>query len=269
MQVKKRHKIRNAILLSIAGVLLVVVTVGGILWNRYLNKNSLITAYSSLQGREIYILGTLHDTHFNKLAGYSMEDILSAVKNINPDVVMLEARADIFEEYGAVDGPVDMSVVYAYCLDNSIPVELIDWWVVDNTYEENKTNGRRDDEIHNNIILKSAAYSDDSRILFVCGSGHFYEQAKRLEADGYSKMRLTARADYFKNPDKDFRYPASVCDVWEKRAYFYAYTYPEIVDADETLSEDIKKKFTGGNHDGFYRQLMKYCKLFESDELYQ
>ncbi|HHZ06979.1 MAG TPA: hypothetical protein GX401_09430 [Clostridiales bacterium] len=31
MQVKKRHKIRNAILLSIAGVLLAAVTVGGIL----------------------------------------------------------------------------------------------------------------------------------------------------------------------------------------------------------------------------------------------
>lgn len=65
----------------------------------------------------------------------------------------------------------------------------------------------------------------------------------------------------------DFKYPVSVEAVWEQRAYFYAYTYPDIVGQDKTLDEDIKSGFTEGDHDAFYQQQLEYCDLFSKNEL--
>ncbi len=267
-KVKKKSKIRNIILIILAAALVLAVVVLGVLWNRYLNKNSLIAKYKTSQGQELYLLGTLHENHFNKWIHYSMEDILSVVKNVKPDVVFIESREEYFEDYGVMDGPIDMAVVYSYCIDNDIPVEMVDWWVVDNDYQSDTTNRKRDDMIFANIDNKLKAIDIDTKVLVICGAGHFYEQSERFLNNGFEKQKIENRAAYFDGKDKKFKYPSSVEDIWEKRAYFYAYTYPEIVRQDETLEYGIKSQFTEGNHDSFYNQQLKYCELFSNNELY-
>jgi hypothetical protein len=208
----------------VALILIVVVAVLILLWNRYLNKNSLIEKFTTTQGQEVYLLGTFHENHFNKWINYSMEDILSSVENLKPNVVFIEAREKYFKDYGVMDGPIDMAVVYSYCKDNNIPVEMVDWWVVDNSYKSNTTNDKRDDMIFANIDNKLMTINADTRILVVCGAGHYYEQVKRFLNNGFEKKKLKNKSTYFDRQDKEFEYPAGLEEVWEKRAYFYAYT---------------------------------------------
>lgn len=267
--IKKKSKIRNKLFIVSGIVLAAVVVALGLLWNRYLNKNNLIEKYETPQEQEVYLLGTLHKDHFNKWINYSMEDILSVVDNVKPDAVFIESREEYFEEYGVMDGPIDMAVVYGYCIDNDIPVEMIDWWVVDNNYQSNTTSAKRDDMIFTNVYNKLKAIHTDTKILVICGAGHFHEQSRRFMKTGFQKQKIENRAAYFDGKGRKFEYPASVEDVWKKRAYFYAYTYPEIIGRDETLEHGIKLEFTEGNHDSFYNQQLKYCELFSNDELYE
>lgn len=268
-QIKKRSKIKNRILIAVVIVLIVAAVALGMLWNKYLNKNSLFEKYETPKGQEVYLLGTLHENHFSKWLNYSMEDILSVVENLQPDVVFIEAREEYFNCYGVMDGPIDMAIVDSYCIDNKIPVKMVDWWAVDNIYKSNTTSDKRDDMIFTNIVNRLKTTGDDSKVLIVCGSGHFYEQAKRFLNGGFEKQKIKNISAYFDNQDKVFKYPVSIENVWKQRAYFYAYTYPEIVRRDATLDDDVKAEFTQGNHDAFYNQQLKYCELFSNNMLYK
>ncbi|MBU3191339.1 hypothetical protein K9O30_06845 [Clostridium bowmanii] len=265
--IKKKSKIIKRIFIGLSIVLIVAIVVLGLLWNRYLNKNSLLKKFETTQNQEVYLLGTFHTSHFNKWVNYSMEDLLSAVQNVQPDVVFIEAREQYFKDYGVVDGPIDMTVVYSHCTDNDIAVEMIDWGVVDNSFKPNTTNDKRDDMIFANIDNKLNTIPENSKILVVCGSGHFYEQTKRFLNNGFEPLKIQNKATYFESQDVDFKYPVSVEAVWKKRTYFYAYTYPDIVGQDKTLDKNIKSKFK--HNDVFYQQQLEYCDLFSKNELYK
>jgi hypothetical protein len=266
---KKKSKIVKKIFIGFSIILIVAIVVSGLWWNKYLNKNSLLNKFEITQKQEVYLLGAFHDYHFNKWLNYSMEDLLSVVQKVNPDVVFLEAREQSFKDYGVVDGPVDMCVVYSYCTDNDIPVEMIDWWVVDNDFQANTTNDKRDDMIFANINNNLNTLPENSKILVICGGGHFYKQTKRFLNNGFEQKKIQNKKTYFESQDENFKYPASAEDVWEQRAYFYAYTYPDIVEQDNTLDKNIKLEFTGGDHDAFYKHQMEYCELFSKNELYR
>ena len=259
----KRIRIGLLIMLLLTGVTL------GFLWNRYLNKSALIAAYETPQNQRVYLLGTLHKTHFNKYLGYSMEDITSAIANIEPDNVLIEAREEMYDEYGVVDGPVDMTVAYSYCLDNEIKIGMVDWWVVDNDFKEDSTNEKRDDKIFENINRKLKTLPSKTTIMVVCGSGHFHEQSERFIANGFVRKGISNKSDIFVSKKDEFTYPDSLEDEWEKRAYFYAYTFPQIIANDPNLSDNIKSQFTDGNHDSFYHSQMAYGELFRKNLLYQ
>lgn len=267
--VTKRARVKKYIIGSVVGLLTIIGVVLFLLWNRYLNKNSLLTRFVTESGQEIYLLGTYHENHFNKWFNYSMEDMLCVVENVQPDMVFLEAREEYFEQYGVVDGPIDMSVVYSYCLEHDIPVEFVDWWVVDNNYQSGTTSDVRDDAIFSNIKRKLQDLKNNETVLVVCGGGHFYEQAKRFERAGFVEKKMSQKSTYFSSESVVFAYPTSAAEVWEKRAYFYAYTYPEIIGADATLDESIKAQFTDGNHDAFYKQQIRYCDWFRENVLFE
>ena len=263
----KKGKLK--LIVQAAGCILILAfTALAMLWNHYLNKNSLFERFVTKQNQEVYLLGTFHTNHFNRWLHYSMEDMLSAVENVAPDVVFIEAREKYFQEYGVVDGPIDMNVVYSYCLDNEIPVEMIDWWEVDNHYQSNTTSAVRDDHIFANINDKLRQLDEGTKVLVVCGAGHFYEQTDRFCQEGFKKDAISSKKSYFKTEKAEFSYPSSAAWVWEKRAYFYAYTYPEIIGGYEDLDESIKRQFTDGNHDAFYEQQIEYCNLFDENVLF-
>ena len=271
-KINKKNRKKRKIILRIILIGIIVILLGvGIFWNRYFNKNQLIEEFSGKDNQEVFLLGSFHENHFDKWVNYSMEDLLSAVENINPDAVFIEAREDMFLEYGVVDGPIDMAVIYSYCLEHEIDVEMVDWWEVTNDFETSTTNDMRDDHIFQNIESKLALLKKDQRVLVVCGAGHFYEQRKRFLDHHFESIKIKNRGRLFDQANENFKYPEGVEEVWEARAYFYAYTFPQIVKQDKTLNEEIIAGFDTNEEQAknFYRQQVWYCGLFDKDELYK
>ena len=125
----------------------------------YVNlRNFTVKKIAMDDSQEIYLMGTFHAEHFKRYANYSMEEMIAAIDHIEPDAVFIEARESSYIEYGMVDGPVDMCVAYCYCMDNNIPVEMIDYWKIDNDFKVNTTTNERDDCIHENIMEKLNLY---------------------------------------------------------------------------------------------------------------
>ncbi|MCO7127848.1 hypothetical protein NIE88_19045 [Sporolactobacillus shoreicorticis] len=140
---------------------------------------------------------------------------------------------------------------------------------MDNQYQSGKTDEKRDDMLFKNINKQLAELKDGARVLVVCGAGHFYEQASRFSRAGFKDQKMEHKSAYFDNSGKTFDYPDRVESVWKQRAYFYAYTYPKIIEQDDTLNDDIKAEFINGDHDAFYKQQLKYCDLFSKNKLFE
>lgn len=89
------------------------------------------------------------------MINYSIADITSCIDNILPDVVFIESREEVFNEYGIIDGSIDIILTYSYCTEKAIPVKMIDHWELSNSTKPNTTIDERDDEIYNNILYKN------------------------------------------------------------------------------------------------------------------
>lgn len=244
----KKEQKKVLIIVSVILALLVLTTV--IL---YVNiKNFTVKKVLMADGQEVYLMGTFHEKHFRKYANYTVEDMINVIKNIEPDVVFIEAR---------------MCISYCYCMDNNIPVEMIDYWKIDNSFQANTTTSVRDDCIHENIIEKLNLY-DNQRILVICGFGHLGAQTKRLVKSGGKSKSISHISSLFGKESPDFAYPGQICDVWEKRVLFYGHTIPKLVQADDTLNEDVKATWAEDENNAFYNHQMKYCELFQNNKLY-
>jgi len=217
--------------------------------------------------QEVYIMGTFHTEHFERYANYSIEEMINAINSIDPDVVFIEARESSFTEYGVVDGPIDMCVAYGFCVDNNIPVEMIDYWEITDDSKTNTTTDERDDHIHSNIMKKLTDYKN-KRVLVICGFGHLNAQTGRLIEAGGQKQHISHKRNLFKGENEDFVYPCMLSDVWEERVLFYAHTVPNLVQENDALSEETKAKWPEDVDNSFYNWQMEYCKLFEANNLY-
>lgn len=259
-------------IIIVSGILVLIVLTAVIL---YVNlKNFTVKKVLMADGQEVYLMGTFHKEHFKQYANYSIEEMINAINNIGPDVVFIEARENSFVEYGVVDGPIDMCIAYCYCRDNNIPVEMIDYWKIDNDFKSNTTTNERDDRIHENIMEKRKLY-ENQRILVICGFGHLSAQTNRLIKSGgqsESIAHISSLFDFdlldFDKETIDFTYPSQICDVWEQRALFYGHTVPGLVQANDTLNEDTKASWVEDENNTFYNSQMKYCELFRNNELY-
>lgn len=259
---KRRTK---KVLIIISIILALLILTAAVL---YINlKSFTVKKVSMPDGQEVYIMGTFHTEHFKRYANYSIDEMLNAINNIKPDAVFIEARENSFTEYGVVDGPVDMCVAYCHCLDNSIPVEMIDYWKVENDFKENSTTSERDDRIHENIAEKLELH-ENQRVLIICGFGHLNAQTKRLTEAGGRREHISHVSSIFIGETSDFKYPNQICDVWESRTLFYGHTFPKLVQADSTLNEETKAKWPEDENNDFYNWQMEYCELFQNNRLY-
>lgn len=255
------------VLKIIAAMLVIVFALATVI---YINiKNYTVKRMQTADGQEIYLMGTFHKDHFDSLSNYSIEEMLNAIENVDPDVVFIEAREESYEHYGVVDGPVDMCIAYCYCQDNDIPIEMVDYWKVDNdNYKQNTTTDDRDDHIHQRIMEKLGLY-ENKKVLVICGFGHLYPQVNRLSDDGFEKKKIHNVSRLFKSNGKEFEYPSMICDVWEKRTLFYANTYPESIQADETINDEVKSQWPVDENHVFYDSQIEYCDLFRANQLYR
>lgn len=255
----------------ISTMLVITIIIAGLFWNTYVSKYTALKCFETQNAQQVYFLGTIHENHFNKVLNYSLEDILNVVENIKPDVVFIEAREQYFDDFGVVDGPIEMSVVYSYCVQSNIKVEMVDYWQVDENYTLRDTvsyKDNRNDKIFTNINNKLTSVDKNTRILIVFGRGHLEEQSQRFIHNGFKKIKIKDIAALFKS-DHDFTYPENAAETWDKRAFFYAYTLPDIIERTPEIPQEIKAQFTGGNKDSFYLQQLEYNKMFSDNQLYK
>lgn len=109
---------------------------------------------------------------------------------------------------------------------------------------------------------------ENQKVLVICGFGHLNAQAKRLIRGGGQREHIAHKSSVFSGEASDFIYPDPICDVWEKRVFFYGHTVPRLVWADDILNEDIKAKWAEDENNAFYDWQMEYCKLFKNNQLY-
>lgn len=231
----------------------------------YLYKYNQVVEFRNDRDQDIYMLGTYHSEHFKTYMNYSMEDILNCIKNIDPDVVLIESREDTFNEYGVVDGPIDMILAYSYCVEAGIDVGMIDYWKIDDDTRPNTTDEHRDDMIHANILEKLDSIDEGSRVMIICGDTHLHEQTKRFKADGYEWVSIQNRRSLFEG-EGEFVYPEIMSEVIEdKIAYLTVFASDEI--NNNVSDARIRQEWfnaTSNLADTLQRQLV----LVENNELY-
>lgn len=240
-------------------------------WQHYSNKNNLLEKYVVDNTKEVYVLGTIGKKHFNRINNYSMEDMISAIENINPDTVAIIAREDNRLNYSIVDGDIAACVAYSYCLNKNIPTEMIDWWIIDNIYPESSTSPLRDDNIFIRLSRTINDSKQNSKILVVLDSNKFYEQTARFKVSGFKEEHLekNQKKAYFASNEEEFVFPPLSSKTWKNRSYFYAYVLPRLLIENEELFDSVKENFLEADHDKFYREQIKYCKYLNNNILYR
>ena len=72
-----------------------------------MNKENLVSKYTTLKEQTVYTVGTLHNGHFNREQDYSLKDLESLLNNLNPDYIFIEAREKSLEEYDVMSSIFD------------------------------------------------------------------------------------------------------------------------------------------------------------------
>lgn len=244
---KKLHYI-FIILISIATICAVIAAV--FLHNYLKKENNLVMFKTENKSQEIYILGTIHNHHFNKLFDYSIVNIQSTIDAIDPDLILVEVRQDSVDNYDALDGPIEMVFAWSYAKEAGIEVKGIDWFELSENRRANKTDDLRDDHIFDNIM---ATIQDESKVMIICGVAHRVEQSKRFIENRYTQVVLKDKASYFNNLSTDsFVYPTSMTAELKKQIVFW-----------ETIAIDEAKKGTTEESNGrqyWLKQLKNVAK---------
>jgi len=76
----------------------------------------------------IYLLGTLYHLHEHKDSVYPLSDIQSAIEIINPDVLLVEDRQDLWDDYEITYTAQELCWAWHYALEKGIAVRDIDSW---------------------------------------------------------------------------------------------------------------------------------------------
>lgn len=265
----QKKKIVKMILSVFIPVLLVIFGLVFYNWNHNMNKNNLIRKYRVDNTKEVYILGTIDKKHFNKINNYSMANVINAISNINPDVVLLQARDDHHKTYGIVDGKIDACVAYGYCFESQIPAKFYDWWLIDNIYPGDKTTNLKAD----NMFIKISRYMDNikpgSKVLIIANIDEYYELIARCEIGGFKRHPIEDKDAIFNGDSGKFKFPAVVSKIWRDRTYFYAYSFPAELKLVKGLNPEILDKYQNADHDKFYQSEIKYCKYLNNDILFK
>lgn len=197
-------------------------------------ENNLLLFQPENKEQDIYILGTIHSSHFIKDADYSLVNVQSVIDTINPDILLIEIRQETFEKYDALDGPIDMIFAWSYAKEKGIEVKGIDWWQITEDSRPLTTDTERDDHIFENILSE---LGEPSKVLILYGATHRIEQDKRFVSNGYIKCQLQNIEQYFsKVSDDDFIYPPTMASEIQKKI---AYLQTEGID-------EIKRNTTTG-----------------------
>ncbi len=114
---KNRHSKIKKVFICIAAILGIVLVLAAVF---YINiKSFTVKRLQSTVGQDIYLMGTFHTDHFDAISNYSVEEMLNAIQNINPDVVFIPAIAICDTHINrTVNDPILFIVLFS-CLDKN------------------------------------------------------------------------------------------------------------------------------------------------------
>ncbi len=256
---------KKKMLILISVILTLCIGFAAFWYFTYLYKYNQVVEFRNERDQDIYMLGTYHSQHFNSYMNYSMADIVNCIKNVDPDVVLIESREDTYNEYGVVDGPIDMILAYSYCVQEGIDVGMIDYWKIDNDTRPNTTDKNRDDIIHANILEKLDSIYDGSRVMIICGDTHLHEQTKRFKSDGYEWVNIQDRRSLFEKQG-EFKYPEIMSAVIEDKIdYITTILVDEI---NSNVNDDSVREEWINASSSLADALRTQLVLIENNELY-
>lgn len=256
---------KKKILLIITAILTIIITGIAIWYFKYIYKYNQIAKFTNNRNQEIYILGTYHNEHFKKPFNYSMQDITNCIKNIDPDIVLIESREDTYRDYNVVDGPIDMILAYSYCVQENIEVGMIDYWEINDNTKPGTTDKKRDDMINNNIMKKLETIPEGKKVLIICGDAHLHEQTKRFKKQGFNKERIQNKKELFRGDDS-FKYPALMQETIENKINYASTTLKD--DINNNLNNDKNKDEWKKSSDALVDNLKKQLELVKENKLY-
>ncbi len=240
---KLKQKLNNKLILRIVFIIILAiilaVSVIQFLIMSHFNKENNLLLYTTEDGlQQIYILGTIHNEHFNKKYKYSIADIQNVINAVKPDLLLLEVRQETVEKYKALDGPIEMIYAWCYAVENSINVKGIDWWNITDDTKPNTTDNERDDNIFENTI---ESIGENKTVLIICGATHRVEQGKRFSNNGYIKTTLDTKQYFNINPKSEFTYPKTMSlEIHNKINYCQTGIIEEIINGTKENSKERK-----------------------------
>lgn len=215
-----KKKVLNRILIIMGLALLVIILVLFNLYYRYIDKENNLELYINEDNtQKIYILGTIHEYHFEPLLSYSYMNVQNVVENIKPDLLLLEVDQDIYNDYGVVKSPVEMIPLWCYAKEQNISVKGVDWFEVTENSRSWTTNKERDDHIFDNTM---ASIGDEAVVLIILGATHRIEQGKRFIDKGYKKEKIPGKAMFFQSNNRImFAYPSDTVKELDKQIEYW------------------------------------------------
>lgn len=229
-----------------------------------MNKENLVSKYTTLKEQTVYTVGTLHNGHFNREQDYSLKDLESLLNNLNPDYIFIEAREESLEEYDVIDGPIEMIYAYSYGLEHDIPVRLIDYWKIDNNIVTNYSDDFRDNQIFYNMNEKLKEIEEDKTIVVLYGASHYFFQKPRIELAGWRKGKMDNIRDLFQSNTDEFTYSKNMEAEIGKKLDYAQNIIPEI--ARENITD--QKVLDDFLQDDMKETLENYKKIVRENRLY-
>ncbi|MCR5098180.1 MAG: hypothetical protein K6B14_04455, partial [Lachnospiraceae bacterium] len=87
-----KHSKLKKVIICAAAILGIIIILTAVI---YINlKNFTVKRMQTADSQEVYLMGTFHTDHFDSVSNYSIEEMLNAIQNIDPDVVFIEAREE-------------------------------------------------------------------------------------------------------------------------------------------------------------------------------
>ncbi|MFW6030429.1 MAG: hypothetical protein ACOCRO_09280 [Halanaerobiales bacterium] len=162
--------------------------------------------------QDIYILGTIHDRHLTTNE-YSLLHIKAVIKNLKPDLLLVESRPTQLEHDNIGDGPIEMPFANLTARSLNISVAGMDWWSIN---MEEKTNNRRDDKMVSNILKEVPGYK---KVLILTGFSHVGEFVPRLNEVGYKVVEFSddRKKKLFSGIEEKLTFPTGMKHYIEKR----------------------------------------------------
>lgn len=213
---------------------------------------------------ELYCLGTIHGAHFSNKE-YTLRHLQNIIENVKPDYIFIESREDTYQKYGVLDGPMEMRFLFAYGREHNIPVEMIDYWYIDDEFPklQNSTWPERDKEMMKNIQKKLKTVKEGEKVLLCFGTAHYYYEVPKFEKMGFKERPIKNKADYLKGP-QDFKYPKTLAQDLKNYIYYSQNSLQDILNnniKDNSIRTVVSKQFAE------YEENIKiYLKMVESNQ---